>query len=86
MPEAAAPRTFADIFGRDPDVRDSGPGRVNLIGEHTDYQRGFVLPSIIPQKTWVELAARSDRRVIACSPADFPPAAWNSNAATSKRH
>ncbi len=39
------------------------PGRVNLIGEHTDYNGGFVLPTVIPQTTTVELALRADRRV-----------------------
>lgn len=39
------------------------PGRVNLIGEHTDYNDGFVLPTVIPQKTQVFLRARRDRRV-----------------------
>ena len=33
------------------------PGRVNLIGEHTDYNGGFVLPTAIPQQTRVELRA-----------------------------
>jgi galactokinase len=36
---------------------------VNLIGEHTDYNGGFVLPTLIPQKTQVHLAPRTDRKV-----------------------
>ena len=36
------------------------PGRVNLIGEHTDYSGGFVLPTVIPQTTVVAVAANSD--------------------------
>ncbi|HEY8207312.1 MAG TPA: galactokinase [Myxococcaceae bacterium] len=39
------------------------PGRVNLIGEHTDYNGGYVLPVAIPQQTTVEVVARDDRRV-----------------------
>jgi galactokinase len=39
------------------------PGRVNLIGEHTDYHEGFVLPTIIPQRTHVTMTARQDARV-----------------------
>jgi galactokinase len=39
------------------------PGRVNLIGEHTDYHQGFVLPMPIPQRTIVHLRPRDDRRV-----------------------
>jgi galactokinase len=50
--------TFQTLFGREPDVRADAPGRVNLIGEHTDYNGGFVLPLAIPQRTRVELAPR----------------------------
>ena len=59
--------TFAGLFGRAPDVVADAPGRVNLIGEHTDYNGGFVLPLAIPQRTRVELALRSDREVRAFS-------------------
>jgi galactokinase len=44
-------------------VRAAAPGRVNLIGEHTDYNGGFVLPVAIPQQTHVELSRRLDQRV-----------------------
>jgi galactokinase len=40
------------------------PGRVNLLGEHTDYNDGFVLPAAIPQRTRVELERRSDGFVL----------------------
>ncbi len=50
--------------GRGPATHTAeAPGRVNLIGEHTDYNDGFVLPTVIPQKTQVFMRARSDRRV-----------------------
>jgi galactokinase len=45
----------------------SAPGRVNLIGEHTDYNAGFVLPTPIPQRTRVELRARGDDRIVVWS-------------------
>lgn len=41
-------------------VTASAPGRVNLIGEHTDYNGGFVLPTPIPQRTTAELRTRKD--------------------------
>jgi galactokinase len=40
------------------------PGRVNLIGEHTDYNDGFVLPLAIDRAIWIALRPREDRRVV----------------------
>ncbi len=39
------------------------PGRVNLIGEHTDYNDGFVLPATIGFSCWVAIAGRNDRKI-----------------------
>jgi galactokinase len=39
------------------------PGRVNLIGEHTDYNEGFVMPAAIGFSTWVTISPRDDRKV-----------------------
>lgn len=51
---------FREIFGSDPHGTWSAPGRVNLIGEHTDYNLGFVLPFAINRRTVVALAPRDD--------------------------
>jgi galactokinase len=59
--------SFAELFGREAAVRADAPGRVNLIGEHTDYSGGFVLPLAIPQRTRVELAVQDGTRVRAWS-------------------
>ncbi|HEX6277884.1 MAG TPA: galactokinase [Polyangiaceae bacterium] len=45
----------------------SAPGRVNLIGEHTDYNDGFVLPMAIERRTVVAASPRDDRRIVAFS-------------------
>jgi len=58
---------FQTLYGQPPKVRVRAPGRVNLIGEHTDYNGGFVLPMAIPQQTEVELSPREDRTVRAFS-------------------
>lgn len=55
--------SFAEIFGRDADGVWSAPGRVNLIGEHTDYNEGFVLPLAINRRTVAALGLRDDRTV-----------------------
>jgi galactokinase len=49
------------------EITAEAPGRVNLIGEHTDYHDGFVMPCAVPQRTRAVLRLRSDRRVIARS-------------------
>ena len=48
-------RTFKDRYGKEPLVV-AAPGRVNLIGEHTDYNEGFVLPAAVDKKMFVALA------------------------------
>src|SRR6266478_4688913 len=47
------------------------PGRVNLIGEHTDYNDGLVMPAAIELYTWIAVAARDDRRLVVHS-TNFP--------------
>src|SRR6266536_3168647 len=55
-------RAFEEAHGK-PARLFSAPGRVNLIGEHTDYNDGFVLPMAVNRRTFVIAAARSDRQV-----------------------
>ncbi|HYI32226.1 MAG TPA: galactokinase [Glaciibacter sp.] len=62
---------FQSRFGHAPAGVWSAPGRVNLIGEHTDYNDGFVLPFAIDRRTVVALSPRDDREIrIASSFAD----------------
>jgi galactokinase len=53
---------FADRFGRVPTV-SRAPGRVNLIGEHTDYNDGFVMPAALEFATLTAASHRADRRL-----------------------
>jgi galactokinase len=64
---SAAGRSFESLYGAAPTTMAQAPGRVNLIGEHTDYSGGFVLPTAIPLRTQVELRARSDASVVVSS-------------------
>lgn len=55
---------FSSVFGYDEGVTVSNAsGRVNLIGEHTDYNEGYVLPTPIDRSVWVLSAPRSDSRL-----------------------
>jgi galactokinase len=54
---------FQRTFGSPPDVVVRAPGRVNLIGEHTDYNDGFVLPAAIDRAITYAGRRRADRRV-----------------------
>jgi galactokinase len=54
--------TLATFFGGPPEAHASAPGRVNLLGEHTDYNDGFMLPVATPQLTEVAISASIDDR------------------------
>lgn len=56
-------QAFEEHFGEARSVLVRAPGRVNLIGEHTDYNDGFVLPLAIERAVWIALRPRNDRAV-----------------------
>ena len=62
-PLAAARAGFQRAYGYEPARFYRAPGRVNLIGEHTDYNEGFVLPLAIDRAVWLAAAPRPDRLV-----------------------
>ncbi|QJB70689.1 galactokinase [Parasphingorhabdus halotolerans] len=61
-------QAFLQAYGKQPTRLFAAPGRVNLIGEHTDYNDGFVLPCAIDYETIVAISSRDDERmlVLAC--------------------
>lgn len=82
---------FSAAFRREADIAVRAPGRVNLIGDHTDYNDGFVLPATIDRDVYVLLAVRNDPIVRLRSanfdesleypverPPDVPAASWKS--------
>lgn len=74
---------FADVFGAEvgtPDGVWSAPGRVNLIGEHTDYNAGLALPTALPHRTFVALKRRDDDTVRLAS-AQAPGERWEARLA-----
>lgn len=56
-------QTFRSQYGQDPTLLARAPGRVNLIGEHTDYNDGFVLPAAIDRAVYVAAAPRPDSTI-----------------------
>ena len=55
---------FTRCFGTEPTLIAHAPGRVNLIGEHTDYNEGFVFPAAINFGTWVAASKRDDNDIV----------------------
>ena len=53
----AVSAAFSELVGRAPDGVWAAPGRVNLIGEHTDYNDGFVMPFALPQRVTIAAGA-----------------------------
>jgi galactokinase len=78
---------FSSVYGQQPTLVWSAPGRVNLIGEHTDYNQGFVLPFALPHRTAVGVGvapsdgpewtvwSESEQQSVSFSPDDLAPGA-----------
>lgn len=66
-PRERVRREFERRYGASPSLLARAPGRVNLIGDHTDYNDGFVLPMAIDRAVWIALRPRNDSRVAAHS-------------------
>src|SRR6266496_611241 len=56
-------RRFLELFGVEPFIA-AAPGRVNLIGEHTDYNEGFVLPAAIDKYVFAAASKRNDDKIV----------------------
>lgn len=55
--------SFSERFGKEPTVLVRSPGRINLIGDHTDYNLGYVLPAAIDRYTKLAASPRTDRKL-----------------------
>ncbi len=73
--------TFREVHGTEPEVVGRAPGRVNLIGEHTDYNAGLCLPVALPHATYAALRPRADDVVTVASGQQRDP--WRGTLATS---
>jgi galactokinase len=62
-PHQEVAHVFQEIYHQPPSFVARAPGRVNLIGEHTDYNDGFVLPMAIDRAVWIAFRPRNDSLV-----------------------
>ena len=58
---------FQNLFNASPNLVSAAPGRVNLIGEHVDYNQGLVLPFAIDSVTFCALRLRDDEKILLSS-------------------
>ncbi|MBX2963172.1 MAG: galactokinase [Cyclobacteriaceae bacterium] len=56
-------QTFRELFGDNPSLLVRSPGRINIIGEHTDYNDGFVLPAAIDKAVYLGISLRTDDEI-----------------------
>jgi len=74
-----ATEAFRSRFGGEPDGVWSAPGRVNVIGEHTDYNAGLCLPIALPHRTYVALRSRPDDVVTIASAQEAASGPWTAD-------
>ena len=60
-------KMYREEFGKSPEIVTSAPGRINLVGEHTDYNGGYVLPIAIDRRTYTAAGRRGGDLFIAYS-------------------
>ncbi|PRY28387.1 galactokinase [Pseudosporangium ferrugineum] len=77
---SSAAAAFHSTFGTEPAGLWAAPGRVNLIGEHTDYNDGFVLPFALPQQVVAAAAGRDEPGWTICSDFAEEPVTFGSSA------
>lgn len=63
MPTDNIKKRYTEIFDQQPQIVVKSPGRINVIGEHTDYNEGFVLPTAIDKGVYVALGKRDDSKI-----------------------
>ena len=56
-------KKFTDFFGTRPEIWSRAPGRVDLMGSHTDYNMGYVMTMTVDRDTWIAANPRADRQV-----------------------
>ncbi len=64
MNKAEVSALFAQQFSEAPSFVIASPGRINLIGEHVDYNSGFVLPAAIDKYMFVAVSHRNDSQIL----------------------
>jgi galactokinase len=65
--KALMTRQFRELYGAEPELWARAPGRVDLMGSHTDYNLGYVMTMTIDRDTWIAARPRPDRRVALAS-------------------
>ena len=63
--------SFKQIFNQEPEIKASANARVNIIGEHTDYTGGYVMPTLLNFNTEIELSSKDENRPLKISSSDI---------------